>query len=84
MLNSTLVKVTTASVFVDNEGWFGSEKYEEVAGFQSKLFEMSGFEYVVVQRKRDTESMKQYEKNSRLPSWYFRRVRTVFIVNDLL
>jgi len=56
--------VTSRVLFERSTGWFGGEKSEQVAGFNAKLFEMSGFDFDLYQRKRPDHSSGSDKSNS--------------------
>lgn len=53
--------------FVPSKGWLRGEKEETINGFQTKLFDMTGFNYVFVTRKGKGDS----KSNSDLPQNYW-------------
>jgi len=61
--------------FTPCKGWFGGERTEDIGGFKSKIFELSGFEWKITSRKRDDASQKEKGVIS-LPSDYFQTKTT--------
>jgi len=70
---------TSSVSFRVSQRWFGGEKRETIAGFETKVFEMEGFQLNITQRKRANleNSSKIQRSNSNddlLPQSYFNRL----------